>query len=252
MRLGQLARKLSISPAEVTALLANRNIQAQEGTNTRLTDEQLAWILQHYGKEMSLVTLPDEVAAEEDVVLTEPTVDQVVLYESADVQVDLDATAEAAASVEELPALIKAPKVALSGLKILGKIELPEPKKKEISEKPEGEVEAVKHEPSEQKDRRQQTRDDVRKQPRSREGERPRKNPVTLQREREAREAEEKREEYARQEKERRTQYYQQRVKAPVPTKSVRLFDEPTTDMKNERKSAPKGWFGKLLRWFKS
>lgn len=250
------------------ALLAERNIQTEEGTNTRLTDEQLTWILQHYGKELSVVTLAGEVTVADEVpidtvvsapfVPIEQPVDQVVLPDSTDVQAADPGTPEVVLPVDELPALIKAPKVELSGLKILGKIELPEPKKKEVSSAPEGETEAVKHEPSLRRDQRPQTRGERsergngRKQSRSREGDRPRKNPVALQREHEAREAEEKRQEHARQEKERRTQYYQQRVKASVPTKPARLFDEPTTDMKNERKSAPKGWFGKILRWFKS
>jgi hypothetical protein len=265
MRLGQLARKLSISPAEVSALLAERNIQTEEGANTRLTDEQLTWILQYYGKEMATIALSEDVASAEDVIvgavasepvmLTEQAVDQAVISNSMDVQQDADITVQTSASMDELPALIKAPKIELSGLKILGKIELPEPRKKEVSSPPESEAEVVKPESSAPRDRRQQTRGERgndRKQGRNRESDRPRKNPVALQREREAREAEEKQQERARQEKERRTQYYQQRVKASVPTKPARLFDEPTTDMKNERKSAPTGWFGKLIRWFKS
>jgi hypothetical protein len=267
MRLGQLARKLSVSPAEVTALLATQNIQMEEGANARLTEEQLQWILQHYGKEMSMVTLAEEVAADVPAALLLPEEAAGVLHEPTSeassslaepviAQAILAESPQEEVVTEELPALIKAPKVELSGLKILGKIELPEPKKKEVTEKTEEEVEAVKRESSETKGRRHPTREDRggngRKPQRSREGERPRKNPVALQREREAREAEEKRQELARQEKERRTQYYQQRVKASVPTKPARLFDEPTTDMKNERKGAPKGWFGKLLRWFKS
>lgn len=277
MRLGQLARKLSVSPAEVTALLASKNIQTEEGTNTRLTDEQLTWILQHYGQEMSAVTLAEEAAKEEgtpvspvdqsgalphepvpevSLLPTEQAESQSVAAHSAASPPDAETTVEAGV-IDANTTLIKAPKVELSGLKILGKIELPEPKKKEIPEKQEGagEPTIVKREPPVQKGRHQQTRDDRgngRKQQRTREGNHSRKNPIALQREREAREAEEKRQELARQEKERRTQYYQQRVKASVPTKPARLFNEPITDMKNERKQPPKSWFGRLLRWFKS
>ncbi|MCD9017426.1 hypothetical protein [Parachryseolinea silvisoli] len=276
MRLGQLARKLSVSPAEVTALLASKNIQIEEGINTRLTDEQLTSVLQHYGKALSTVTLAEEHAIEEGIVtkpeeqtdiiaqkpvqeaslsMTEQAVDQVVISESAEQQAGVDTTPEAGVSADESPTLIKAPKVELSGLRILGKIELPQPKKKEVSEKQEGEAGTEKLESPVQKDRRQSIREDRgsgRRQPRNREGERPRKNPVAAQREREAREAEENRQELARQEKERRTQYYQQRVKASVPTKPARLFNEEVTDMRNDQRPVPKGWFGRLLRWFKS
>ncbi|MBT1709195.1 hypothetical protein KK062_13215 [Fulvivirgaceae bacterium PWU5] len=276
MRLGQLARKLSVSPAEVTALLTRKNIQIEEGINTRLTDEQLTSILHHYGNVLSAVTLAEESAIEEgtttmpdeqtDTIAQEPMQealssmpeqagDQVVLSDSAEQQAGADIPQHAGVSTDERPTLIKAPKVELSGLRILGKIELPQPKKKEASEKQEGEADTEKPESPVQKDRRQSIRDDRgsgRRQPRNREGERPRKNPVSAQREREAREAEDNRRELARQEKERRTQYYQQRVKASVPTKPARLFNEEVTDMKNDRKPAPKGWFGKLLQWFKS
>jgi hypothetical protein len=272
MRLGQLARKLSVSPAEVTALLTSKNIQIEEGINTRLTDEQLTSVLQHYGKVLSTVTLAEESAIEEstatkpeeqtDIIaqealssMTEQAVDQVVISASAEQQAGMDTMPEAGLSADESPTLIKAPKVALSGLRILGKIELPQPKKKEALEKQEGEAGTEKLDSSIQKDRRDSIREDRgngRRQPRNRERERPRKNPVAAQREREARAAEENRQELARQEKERRTQYYQQRVKASVPTKPARLFNEEVTDMKNDRKAAPKGWFGRLLRWFKS
>jgi hypothetical protein len=275
MRLGQLARKLSVSPAEVTALLASKNIRSEEGPNTRLTDEQLTSILRHYGREMLTVTLAEDSAVEDgiaimsaeqaDTIVQEPILEasssiteQAVaqgIPDSAEHQAFVEITPDAGVSTDESPMLIKASKVELSGLKILGKIELPLAKKKESSEKQEGEADAEKLEEPVQKGRRQPIRDDrghVRKQQRTRDGERPRKNPVAAQREREAREAEEKRLELARQEKERRTQYYQQRVKASVPTKPARLFDEEVMDMKNDRKSAPTGWFGKLLRWFKS
>jgi hypothetical protein len=276
MRLGQLARKLSVSPAEVTALLASKNIQIEEGINTRLTDEQLTSILHHYGKVLSAVTLAEEPAADErtasmpeeqtDAIVQEPVqeassslpeqvADQVVISDSAEQQPGVDIVEQAHMSADERPTLIKAPKIELSGLRVLGKIELPQPKKKEASEKQEGEAGTEKPESPVQKDRRQSIRDDRgsgRRQPRNRQGERPRKNPVAAQREREAREAEDNRQELARQEKERRTQYYQQRVKASVPTKPARLFNEEVTDMKNDRKPTPKGWFGKLLQWFKS
>jgi hypothetical protein len=275
MRLGQLARKLSVSPAEVTAFLAGRNIQIEEGINTRLTDEQLTSVLQHYGKVLSTVTLAEEPAIEEgtatkpeeqtNIIVQEPvqeasssmaeqSVDQVVISDSIAPQAGMDIMPEAGVSADEGPTLIKAPKVELSGLRILGKIELPQPKKKEALEK-QGEAGTEKLESPVSKDRRESIREDRgsgRRQPRNREGERLRKNPVAAQREREARAAEEIRQELARQEKERRTQYYQQRVKASVPTKPARLFNEEVADMKNDRKPAPKGWFGRLLRWFKS
>src|SRR5687768_4822098 len=123
MRLGQLARKLSVSPAEVTALLASKNIQIEEGINTRLTDEQLTSVLQHYGKVLSTVTLTGESGIDEGTAtkseeqtntslqepvpeasssMTEQPVDQVVISD-LEQQAGTNAMPEAGVSTDESP-----------------------------------------------------------------------------------------------------------------------------------------------------
>jgi hypothetical protein len=97
-------------------------------------------------------------------------------------------------SNEESPELkedevIKAPKIALPGLKVVGRIDLPEPKKKEIDE---GSAEIVNPESTQEE---RPKRVDRRSSPRDKSHERPRKNTIAAQREREAREAERKRKE---------------------------------------------------------
>ena len=147
--------------------------------------------------------------------------------------------------------IIKAPKVELRGLTVLGKIELPGAKKKEyvtaeISEEavnPEVDQPVVRVEkpverrPKHQSENRRGYQD------------RPRRNPVTAQREREQREAEEQKKEEALRQKEKRTQYYQSRVKPAVPTKAARIFNEQVTQDEQFAADKPKTLWGKFVRW---
>lgn len=141
--------------------------------------------------------------------------------------------------------LIKAPKVELTGLKVLGKIELPEPKKKEPSPLPNTAGENNGTEPP------AKARPEYRKaQPRRERSFQSDKNPIALQREREAREAEKRRQEERERQKQKRTEYYQKRVKAAPPTKRVRMVDEPLEELSAaELAEPPKTWWGKFMRW---
>jgi hypothetical protein len=156
---------------------------------------------------------------------------------------------------DELPDVIKAPKMELKGLTVLGKIELPGAKKKEtpVEETPAPEPAATEPEPSAEPPRTAAI-PPVRRKNNYRENnktsERPRKNPVALKREREAREAEERRKEESTRQKEKRTQYYQNRVKPSVPTKAARMIDEPLYhSSETPVRDQPKSIWGKFLRW---
>lgn len=48
MRLGTLARKISITPSKLTAFLESQSIDLSSGTNTKLSNEQIELILSHY------------------------------------------------------------------------------------------------------------------------------------------------------------------------------------------------------------
>lgn len=48
MRLGTLARKISITPSKLTAFLESQNIDLSSGTNTKLTEEEIELVLAHY------------------------------------------------------------------------------------------------------------------------------------------------------------------------------------------------------------
>lgn len=304
MRLGQLARKLSVSPTDIMKFLESNAIPAAEGSNMRLTDDHMRLILGRFDP-AGVIVVAAEQADEAETVVSEPAAGVVtdvapevevveaaapVVAEAAEPEPEFADAGPVAQNLEdvvagepvqvssesetaaELPDVIKAPKVSLAGLKVLGKIELPEPKKKEAAA-PEnttagapGEPESpavVPQQPQERRPRRERDgRDGDRRDGKdadgqrsrrgdNRRGDKPRKNPVALQREREAYEAQLKREAQAKAEKERRTQHYHNRVKS-VPTKPARLIREQTEEITDDHTSTPKTWIGKFWKWFRS
>jgi hypothetical protein len=135
----------------------------------------------------------------------------------------------------------------------LGKIELPEKKKK--PEEPlltdETPAQENPNTTTEQPQRPERRRSEYNR--RDQRDQRPRKNPVAAAREREQREAEEKKIEDQRKKKEQRTKNYHTRVQTKAPTKAARLVDEDTVDISNEDlRPAPKTLLGKFWRWFRS
>jgi hypothetical protein len=263
MRLGQLARKLSIRPSAIVDYLAEQHIASDEGTNTKLSEETTRAIILHFNPSLltaitepstadtpsTTVTIQDDVIHEE-VVESSSIEDTPVKEELIDERIENPTAAE-----EEHPLanvdIIKAPKVSLAGLKVLGKIDLPEPKKKDLEE---ATVEPTSDVIPSKKPIEKNTRE--RKQLKF-QGDRKRRNsthnPIALQREKEAREAEEKRREQIKREKEIRTQRYHQRVKPTVPTKPARIYDEPLLQLKDhQQKTEPTSWWGRFWRWYTS
>lgn len=287
MRLGQLARKLAISPTDIIKFLESNSIAASEGSNTRLTDDTTRLILQQFDPAGTIVLSaeqPEETEATpiaetpapevEETPAPAPVVEPQSIAAEAEsthlVAEDLqpeESTAPEADEATEQPDVIKAQKVSLAGLKVLGKIELPEPKKKEpatpedTTDAPQAIIPTQQPEPAQER-RPRREREGDRRDARDGDGRRPRhsdnrrndklrKNPIAMQREREAQEAQFKREAEAKAEKERRTQHYHSKVKS-VPTKPARLLHEQTEEFTDDHVSTPATWLGKFWRWFRS
>jgi hypothetical protein len=251
MRLGQLARKLNLSPTDLINYLASNGIEAVEGPNTRLNDDQISLVAKQFnpdGKIEIAPTVVEEIAP----AAPAPVVEEIAVNVKLEIPTEEPIVADEVSTEEpdqlEKSEVIKAPKVELAGLKVLGKIELPEPKKKEpiaaTEENPE--AEPVKSERASHPERRKNFNRPERRNNSSG------KNPIALQREREANEAERKKQEQLRIEKERRTQYYMQRVKSSGPTKPARIIDEPVDEIKSERTKTPTTWLGRFWRWYRS
>jgi hypothetical protein len=249
MRLGQLARKLALRPSQIVDFLASKEIFPEEGSNAKLSDEITQRIVLHFAPErlrelMSVEENTDEVIPE-TVEAKEALSQQ---KEEVKLIVEEQPLIELAAE-QEKPEVIKAPKVELSGLKVLGKIDLPEPKKKpEVPETTDSEVETNEIiTAKEKKPRRSEGKEYAQRRASY---QRPERNPIAEERERKAREEEEKRKAKLEREKEKRTQYYLKRVKTGQPTKAMKIVSEPLESFAaQEVRPAPKTWWGKFMRW---
>jgi hypothetical protein len=231
MRLGQLSRKLGIHTSKIIDFLASKDIVINEDSNTRIEDEYVTWITQKYAPQ--LMAEVSNTLSEEKI---EPTIRTPFVEEVAP-------TEEQPVAVEAppLPELIKAPKIELSGLKVLGKIEIPEKKKIATSQE---QPESTSSDSTSTAQRK--------KNPRKEFTPRPQKNPVALQREREEREAERKRKEKLQREKEKKTYNYLSRVKTQAPTKKSQYVKEQIEEASSITEEVPKSLWGKFLRWLRT
>jgi hypothetical protein len=236
MRLGQIAKKLGVRPSEVVALLKERNLPVAEGSNNRLKEEQVRLVMDHWSTPDDTLFSRPEMATEEETRVEEPLETAVP-----------DSTISGAAENPELPAVtsekvepsvevIRAPKVELSGLKVIGKIELPEIRKKE-KVKPK----------SEHTERNSKAGDRS-----HRKGTNPRKNPIALQRERDQREAREKRIQQEAQAKELRTQRYLEKRNAAAPAKASKKRKRTETTENGPQEPIPTTWLGRFWKWYRS
>jgi hypothetical protein len=235
MRIGQLARRLGVPPSDILGFLATQNIETETGTNSRIGDDLVARVVGHFAPEKLseiLAAPPVEEPIEQTpiVEVTETEVTEVI--EETPTHAVEETVGEADATPEEPVEVIRVSKVELQGLKVLGKIDLPEPKKKAEP--------AADQQPKKEFEKRNDRRN-----------QREWKNPLEVKRQQEARAKEKKKQEEADRLKEQRTNNYYKKVKS-VPTKSARRIEEQTVVEDIEVKEAPKGLIGKFLRWLRT
>ena len=244
MRLAQLARKLTIRPTVIVDFLTQHNIQIEDGSNTRLEDDHVALIMQKFAPARAA-----EIAAE--LVIEKATELKTSIPEE---KVELIAQTTAIESIlfpseESLPEkieVIKAPKVELSGLKVLGKIELPEPKKKEEPASDQPQIDQAIPAEVDKKPRQENRKPYTSRKETS--NQRPGKNPIALERDRNALEGEKKKRAQLKHEKEKRKQHYLGKVKVAAPTKSIKLIKEEVEEL-TPMAPVPKTLWGKFMRW---
>lgn len=218
MRLGQLARQLGLTTDKIVNFLAARDIVVDNSNNARIDDGFVDLVLQHFA--------PGNDALKE----------QIARVPDAPVSPDSDppSTEGEEQSEETTPEVIKAPKIELPGLRVLGKIELPEKKKTEPQLETEPEKESTPAPP-----RRPQKNYPLRE----------RKNPITLAREREEQEKKRQLTELREQEKQRKKEFYEKRLKPQAPTKAVRIVNEEYEEMAPLEPERPKTVWGRFMRW---
>ncbi len=253
MRLAQLARKLSVKSTDIIQFLATQSIQLEDTANTKVEDDQVRLVYTHFAP--GLFDAPVESVEEEKVEeeVKEPIAEQ---PQEETIVEELNASAEETQpvegsttyeTVESLPDIIRAPKIELSGLKVLGKIELPEKKKKEeaVKEGEEG-TPTQEAEKSEALPLRKPRREKERKPER-----RSSRNPLEESRERERRALEEKRKAELERRKEARTQKYLKKVQTNTPTKKSKA-EAPVIQKAKVQQPAPTTLWGKFVKWLTS
>jgi hypothetical protein len=253
MRIGQLARRLGITPSDILGFLSGQTMETELGANSRLTQEMTAKVINRFapGRLSEIMTAPAEEPVAE-IPAEKPLVDEKteVIEETRVVETPRDEIAD-----EETPAgpqeVIRVAKVELQGLKVLGKIDLPQPKKKgetpaegEETTSDEGTPEPVPAAPQRAPRKEFQKRND-RREPREWE------NPLEQKRRREQEEAEKKKREHAERQKEKRANHYYSKVKS-VPTKAARRIEEQTVVEELDMKEPPKTILGKFFRWLRA
>ena len=154
MRLGQLARKLKLEPTAIISFLANENIVIENSPNVKIENEVLNLVIKHFEAtpdplepieivENTIITPTEEFDStliDNNEVLTlekeDNTADELEENtETTDSSSELDSdvsktvTVNYHGSINDLDDVIRAPKVKLEGIKVIGKIELPEDKK---------------------------------------------------------------------------------------------------------------------------
>jgi hypothetical protein len=253
MRLGQLARKLEIRTADIVEFLSRKSISIEDGSNTRIEDDHVELIIRHFNPALLI----------EKAEIQEPTAEQKMDTPSEEVIPTIIESSEEEKPIDE-PAIppveeinqkeitsepvevIKAAKAELPGLKVLGKIELPEARKKEVAkpleEPANDQTESIRPFRREQ---RQPARNNNSKREESW------RNPIAQQRELEAREAEKKRKEELELDKEKRTLHYLKKVKKiDQPSKNAKLESDQVEEQGIQKiEQPPKTWLGKFLKW---
>lgn len=280
MRLGTLARKINITPSQLTSFLESQSIDLPSGTNTKLTEQQIEQVLFHFNA--TLTTEPEPIeeieegkashsetplvesetsdsdnvdALEVETELKEQEVsppktkftesfaeialpheledseehhegtphDTEVEYDAVEepsesnvpVEIDpeIESSAERAAYDESIE-VIKPQKVTLPGLKVKGKIDLPEPKVKSeenLEEEKPLDPDAIITTTGPKRERR--------RKPKNKRGRKYDKdyNPIEAERKRKAREEKKKKEQAERLKKKAKTRHYQRTVTTTQP-----------------------------------
>ena len=251
MRLASLARKITVTPSQISSYLEESGVALLQGSNTKLSDDQIEQVLTHFNKELpeqkelvepevveeiteqvlieEQAEEPEVEAQEEEIQESEesPVVEETIVeeitapepeptfvdpsYLSKKEEDDEELGITEKAALDENIEIIKPPKVKLQGLTVKGKIDLPEPKIKE-----EVEEETPKEEELIDPDKIIYTRGPKREKRKPRDQKKRRKdpnyNPLEAERKRKARMAEQEEEKRLKARKKAKAQHYKKTV----------------------------------------
>lgn len=236
MRLGQTSRTLNIASHKIVELISEQFREIKDHPNVKLTDEEFDFVQNYFAPKeekealievvSSIETIPEEETAS--------TGDVEAVHEFIeDLRPKKIRLEDEFNEQKEGLVRFKAEKVALEGLTVLGKIELPEPKPKEIKEEAETEERPVKKKFERRSDRKRSSR---------RNG----KNSLTPAEERAKAEriAYRKKVEDEKRQKALKKKHYEQNVKAKIhaqkPKKKKKSFEVKAENLSAQSKQTPK------------
>jgi len=134
MRLSQLARKLEISPSDLILFFKKNKIGKYNSPNNKIEEEDLPLVLSHFKTE----ELVEEIGEEASNDLASPEINRDKKNEENNVLPESNSTItpdesirpESSEYAEDEIEVIRMQKIKLEGVKVVGKIDLPDPVKK--------------------------------------------------------------------------------------------------------------------------
>ncbi len=259
MRLRQLARKLDVDTEKVIHYLKACNLPCEDDSNAKLSDEQVEVLIQKFGPIYEPVSVEEEIVVEPVVIVPEVIEEEAIVSSSeeiSEIKVEIESeiieppqpVVNDVKSAQELnteSGVIRAPKVELTGLRVVGKIELRTPKKKEESES-----EAIEEDNADQpKVITERTFDRSQKQRNQ-----PRKNNVLTiaeQRQREEKIKLRRKKDAEQQAKEKKRENYLKKVKAKDKAETKKVLVENVVKKSPPKSSEQVGLITKFFNWMR-
>ncbi|MGJ3233786.1 hypothetical protein [Marivirga sp.] len=275
MRLAQVARKLSITTEDIVDFLEIRGITIEKDSNTKLGEDALKLLYKHFEIEENEEIVQESITeSNSEEIIPDKEGDEAHEKENQDLLDEQQAEQEDEAKLEKVEVeeespseikeekkksfktvgelleqqeddadselVIKAPKMELKGLNVVGKIDLPEPKPKA---EPEPKEEA--------KEKPKKTYGKPRHQRTGRRNKKSELSPAQIRKRQEQKEAR-KRERIEKEKKKKREQFYKEKVLKP---KQIEQKNKPKKKKKEVeevdriKKPKPKTLLGKFWRW---
>ena len=275
MRLGQLSRKVNIKPTEILSYLKNEfDIELGSHLNTKVDDALAEKVIAKYTapvdsnkdepeiKEPNVSNTAEKVVETTEVVVQENTPESSIKEENetseiASAPVEFEAHEEVDASIIKNAELIQAPKIELSGPKVVGKIELP-PSLEEQMVEIDGVMISKAELANRKREERKEKREKYEEKRKSRSSKSARKSRIKseaqleqIKRDKEAEEMAkrlERREKRIAAKKKEQTNAKSTFVPKPIKKKAKLVSNESQTS--EPSKPEPTTWYGKLWKWF--
>lgn len=245
MRLGQLARHLDTTTTEIVRYLAENKIQIKDHPNIKLDENTQNLVIEAFTSSPQADDSPELPHNDDEEVNEMPTTvehtgkeevhDPKEEVETTEPAVEEPVSTEPQAEVE----VIKAPKVKLPGLTVIGKIDLPEPAPKQVS--PETDDTATPEQTAKTKKGKRPGREKLSAEERER-----RRIKSKKARERRERIQQEKKQKLEQQRlKEQKREYYLRKINPPAATKEAPKAHPKAVKHKKEQQAS-----GSLLSRF--